>query len=253
MFSFSPFLSVIRHGKLRSRKEKNMAPEKLAGALLSAFLKVMDNKLDTLDTLNLLQGEILNPRLVNELKIKLLSVIELLNDSKIQLEGPNPKRWLERLKQVVYESDRVMHRISAEALRLMLEKGKSDRNACQNFSPQSSPVNNDVTSEIHNIFSSLKLLFYQTKLLGGIGVLSDERFWYSVEGRYNMVYNLYEPEIFDHWLRLVSKTKDVRHRGVQSRFYLSDDDEESTPTCNDINGLSFSSGQISFFSDDIED
>ncbi|PON31644.1 hypothetical protein PanWU01x14_368240, partial [Parasponia andersonii] len=74
-----------------------------------------------------------------------------------------------------------------------------------------------------------------------------------VEGRYNMVYNLYEPEIFEHWLRLVSKMKDVRHHGVQSSFCLSDDDEESSPSCNDINGLSFSTGQISFFRDDIED
>ncbi|PON45275.1 hypothetical protein PanWU01x14_259800 [Parasponia andersonii] len=119
MFSFSPFLSCYLPWKASSRKEKKMALKKLAGDLLSAFLRVMDNKLHTLDTLNLLQGEILDSRLVNELKIELLTVDELLNDSKIQLEGPNAKRWLERLKQIVYESDRVMHMISAEALRLV--------------------------------------------------------------------------------------------------------------------------------------
>ena len=78
-------------------------------------------------------------------------------------------------------------------------------------------------------------------------------FWYRVEERRYVLYQLGEPELLNRLQGLDSNTDEVTQREVRLSFYDSDDEEDFASTLNDFNQLSFSSSQISFFSDDIED
>ncbi|XP_062086029.1 uncharacterized protein LOC133792123 [Humulus lupulus] len=56
----------------------------------------------------------------------LVLVVVLLNDAEEkQLTEQNVKKWLDELKQVIYDADHVMDKINSETLRLKLQKGQT--------------------------------------------------------------------------------------------------------------------------------
>ena len=142
----------------------------LGGALLSSFINVLLDRLASKEVLNFFGGKKLIPKLLKDLEAMLLSVNGLLNDAEEkQLRDPNVKKWLDELKEVLYEAERVMEKINNEALRLKLEEGESVSEASKflNFIPTLfSPFDNAVNSEIEDILSTLKHLLDQTDVLG---------------------------------------------------------------------------------------
>ena len=143
--------------------------ELVGGALLSGFLSVLFDRLASKEVLNFFRGKKLIPKLLKDLETTLLSADVLLNDAEEkQLRQANVKKWLEELKEVLYEADRVTDKINTEVLRLKMEKGESRSKACKclNFMPKMfSPFDHAVKSEIEDILSILKVLLDQTEFL----------------------------------------------------------------------------------------
>ncbi|KAM6579211.1 hypothetical protein CsatA_002985 [Cannabis sativa] len=147
-----------------------MAELMVGGALLSGFINVLFDRLASKDVLHFFQGDKLNQKLLKKLKTMLLSANALLNDAEEkQLGDNNVRNWLDELKEILYESDHVMDKISTEALKLEVEKdGLESTSASKHFSF----VFNDpfeisaVNSELEEILDSLKDLLEQTEYLG---------------------------------------------------------------------------------------
>ncbi|XP_030510991.2 putative disease resistance RPP13-like protein 1 isoform X1 [Cannabis sativa] len=147
-----------------------MAELMVGGALLSGFINVLFDRLASKDVLHFFHGDKLNQKLLKKLKTMLLSANALLNDAEDkQLGDNNVRNWLDELKEVLYEADHVMDKISTEALRLEVEKDKLESTSA---SKPFSFVFNDpfeisvVKSELEEILDSLKDLLEQTKYLG---------------------------------------------------------------------------------------
>ena len=142
----------------------------VGGALLSGFLNVLFDRLTSKEVLNFFHGKKLIPKLLKDLETTLLSADVLLNDAEEkQLRQPSVKKWLDELKEVLYEADRVIDKIDTEALCLKLEKCESGSKACKslNFFPTMfSPFDHAIKSEIEEILSRLKVLLDQTEFLG---------------------------------------------------------------------------------------
>ncbi|PON33383.1 NB-ARC domain, LRR domain containing protein [Parasponia andersonii] len=147
-----------------------MAGLTLGGALLSSFLNVLFDRMASQEVLNFFQRKKLIRKLLKELETTLLSADVLLNDAEEkQLREPNVKKWLDELKQVLYEADHVTDKINTEALRLKLERGESGSKSSKflNFVPAMfSPFDNAVKSEIEEILVRLRYLLAQTEFLG---------------------------------------------------------------------------------------
>ncbi|GMN37867.1 hypothetical protein TIFTF001_042707 [Ficus carica] len=145
--------------------------ELVGGALLSGFLNVLFDRMATQEVLSFLQAKKVLSKLLDELKIRLLSANKLLNHAEVkQLTDENVKKWLDELKEVLYEADYVIDKINTEALRRRVENdGQSGSKASKFLSSISSffsAFENTVKSEIEEILGRLKLLLAQNEVLG---------------------------------------------------------------------------------------
>ncbi|GMN22790.1 hypothetical protein TIFTF001_040339 [Ficus carica] len=150
-----------------------MAVALVAGALLSGFINVLCERLMTNEALDFFRGKKLTTKLLPELKIKLLSANELLNDAeKKQFRDENVREWIKELKDVIYGADHVMDKLKTEALRRELEEGDgsgSKASECLKCIPtlfRTSPFEKTVQSEIEEIIHILHLLLEQKDVLG---------------------------------------------------------------------------------------
>ncbi|PON45273.1 hypothetical protein PanWU01x14_259780 [Parasponia andersonii] len=224
--------------------------ELMGDSLLSVLLYVLYKALASEEVVNFFQGEKLDSKQLGGLKLMLVSANVLLNRAKTQLEQPHVKTWIERLRQVLHEVERVMKENNTEAMPLKQGKGESRSKAwkCLNFSPTLfSPLNDTVKSEMEDILCTLQLLLDQREFFYLAEVepkLPSGSFWYTTEGVSGMVCK-FDEQIYRDLLTLLPANIDY--------VALRNDDDDSATTWNDVNGLSFSSGQISFFSDDVED
>ncbi|XP_062078939.1 putative disease resistance RPP13-like protein 1 [Humulus lupulus] len=139
----------------------------VGGALLSALFNVLFDRLDSQEVTDFFQGK---EAILQNLKTLLLSANVLLNDAEEkQLGDKNVKKWLEDLKEVIYEADHVMDKINTEALRLKMEKDESESTASKSLNFFKRIYNSfeiAVKSEIEGITSTLKNLLDQTEHLG---------------------------------------------------------------------------------------
>ncbi|KAL6329549.1 hypothetical protein AAG906_022100 [Vitis piasezkii] len=92
------------------------------GALLSASLQVLFDRMASRDVLTVLQGQKLSATLLRELKMKLLAVKVVLNDAEAkQITNSDVKDWVDELKDVVYDAEDLLDDITTEALRCKME------------------------------------------------------------------------------------------------------------------------------------
>ncbi|KAM6552538.1 hypothetical protein CsatB_013300 [Cannabis sativa] len=134
-----------------------MAAALVGGAVLSGFLNVVFERLVPEDVLQLLKGDKLIEQLLRKLNTMLLSATALLNDAEEkQLGDTSVRNWLDQLKQVVYEADRVTDKINTQA-----QRRTRKRSRCNNV------INNPFwKSEIEEILDTLKDLLEQSHHLG---------------------------------------------------------------------------------------
>ncbi|KAM6552559.1 hypothetical protein CsatB_013321 [Cannabis sativa] len=106
---------------------------------------------------------------LKKLKKMLQSANVLLNDAEQkQLGDDNVKKWLEDLKEVVYEADHVMDKINTEALRIKMEKGELESTTSKSlsfFKKFYNPFKKALTCEVEKILDTLDDLLAHTKYL----------------------------------------------------------------------------------------
>ncbi|XP_062115730.1 putative disease resistance RPP13-like protein 1 [Humulus lupulus] len=150
-----------------------MAVELVAGALLSASLQVLFERLASEEIPQLFQGKKSILKLLDKLNTRMLSANVLLNDAEEkQLRNDNVKKWLFKLQDVIYEADDLADRIDYEALRSKLEDGQSSSGATKVFnqlksmSPFLSTFDKTVERDAKEILDKLDDLLDQKDALG---------------------------------------------------------------------------------------
>ncbi|KAL5547327.1 hypothetical protein UlMin_007014 [Ulmus minor] len=104
-----------------------MAAELVGGAFLTVSLQMLFDK-------------IASSRLLDKLKIKLLSVNVVLDDAELkQIRNPTVKMWLDELKYAADDVDNLLDDIATDALETKLMKVETQTNM----------------SKVRNIFSNL--------------------------------------------------------------------------------------------------
>ncbi|XP_034701291.1 putative disease resistance RPP13-like protein 1 isoform X2 [Vitis riparia] len=92
------------------------------GALLSASLQVIFDRMASRDVLTFLRGQKLSATLLRKLQMKLLEVQAVLNDAEAkQITNLAVKDWVDELKDAVYDAEDLVDDITTEALRRKME------------------------------------------------------------------------------------------------------------------------------------
>ncbi|RVW30533.1 putative disease resistance RPP13-like protein 1 [Vitis vinifera] len=92
------------------------------GALLSASLQVLFDRMASRDVLTFLRGQKLSATLLRNLQLKLLEVQAVLNDAEAkQITNSAVKDWVDELKDAVYDAEDLVDDITTEALRRTME------------------------------------------------------------------------------------------------------------------------------------
>ncbi|KAF5471154.1 hypothetical protein F2P56_011615 [Juglans regia] len=96
--------------------------ELVGGALLSAFLKVLFDRMASREFVDFLMGRKPSDDLLCELTNVLLSVGAVLEDAEDkQVTNSSVKKWLDELKDAVYDAEDVLDEIATKALQSKLD------------------------------------------------------------------------------------------------------------------------------------
>ncbi|XP_034701162.1 putative disease resistance RPP13-like protein 1 [Vitis riparia] len=99
-----------------------MAGAVVGGALLSASLQVLFDRMASRDVLTFLREQELSATLLRNLQLKLLEVQAVLNDAEAkQITNSAVKDWVDELKDAVYDAEDLVDDITTEALRRKME------------------------------------------------------------------------------------------------------------------------------------
>ncbi|KAH1217435.1 putative disease resistance RPP13-like protein 1 [Glycine max] len=99
-----------------------MAETLVGGALLSAFLQVVFDKLASRQVLNFFHGRKLDEMLLSNLNVKLLSIDALAADAEQkQFRDPRVRAWLVDVKDVVLDAEDVLDEIDYELSKFEVE------------------------------------------------------------------------------------------------------------------------------------
>ncbi|KAL5548736.1 hypothetical protein UlMin_003967 [Ulmus minor] len=151
-----------------------MAAELVGGALLSGFIIVFFERLAPENVImKFLRGKKDVSKLLDELKVKLLSADVLLDDAEEkQLTNQKVKKWLHELTDVIYRADFLMDKIDTEAS----QREREDESATTTskimnfFSTSIGAFERSVIDEGQGILKRLDDLLGQTNYLGLKGV-----------------------------------------------------------------------------------
>ncbi|XP_065634460.1 putative disease resistance RPP13-like protein 1 [Quercus suber] len=144
-----------------------MAGALVGGAFLSAFLQVAFDRVASREVLDYLNGRKLIDRLVQKLKLELMSAGAVLNDAEEkQITDPDVKKWLDELKDAVYVADDLLDEIAFEALRCKLEAESTSTSKVMGFlSTFVNSFDKRIQSELENILEQLESITKQKDVL----------------------------------------------------------------------------------------
>lgn len=110
-----------------------MATELVVGPLLSASIQVLFERISSWEVVDFFRRKKLNAQHLNKMKMKLSSASVVLNDAEEQqMRNPDVKKWLDELKEVIYNAEDMIDKIKNKALQRKLE-GKSASREVRNF------------------------------------------------------------------------------------------------------------------------
>ncbi|KAL6312088.1 hypothetical protein AAG906_015484 [Vitis piasezkii] len=136
------------------------------GALLSASLQVLLNRMDSPEVRTFLRGQKLSATLRRELKMKLLAVKAVLNDAEAkQITNSDVKDWMDELKDAVYDAEDLVDDITTEALRCKMESDSQSQVRNIIFGER-------IESRVEEITDTLEYLAQKKNVLGlkeGVG------------------------------------------------------------------------------------
>ncbi|KAL4599260.1 hypothetical protein ACB092_11G114700 [Castanea dentata] len=142
-----------------------MAGALVGGAFLSAFLQVAFDRVASREVLDYLNGRKLIDRLVQKLKLELMSAGAVLNDAEEkQITDPAVKNWLDELKDAVYVADDLLDEIAYEALRCKLDD-ESTSKVMGFISPFVDSFDKRIQFELENILEQLESITKQKDVL----------------------------------------------------------------------------------------
>ncbi|GMN64132.1 hypothetical protein TIFTF001_033222 [Ficus carica] len=105
-----------------------MSAELVGGAFLSASLQVLFDRLASQELVDLINGKRPFDRLLKNLKIKLLSANMVLNDAEEkQIRNPSVKKWLDELKDTIFDAEDLTAEIKFQALECKMGGGSFSR------------------------------------------------------------------------------------------------------------------------------
>nr|XP_048330563.1 putative disease resistance RPP13-like protein 1 [Ziziphus jujuba var. spinosa] len=145
-----------------------MALELVGEALLSASLELLLDRMASQDVMDFIRGKKLDQGLFNKLKIMLLSANRVLNDAEMkQLTDRDVRKWLNELKDAIYNAEDLVYEINTEALRYEIQSQSGSHTLFQvrNFFSSRITVKN-VEARIVEILNTLEFLMEQKKHLG---------------------------------------------------------------------------------------
>ncbi|KAF3961216.1 hypothetical protein CMV_014140 [Castanea mollissima] len=144
-----------------------MAGALVGGAVLSAFLQVAFDRAASREVLDYLNGRKLIDRLVQKLKLELMSAGAVLNDAEEkQITDPAVKKWLDELKDAVYVADDLLDEIAYEAMRCKLEAESTSTSKVMGFlSTFVNSFDKRIQSELENILEQLESITKQKDVL----------------------------------------------------------------------------------------
>ncbi|KAK4592222.1 hypothetical protein RGQ29_016652 [Quercus rubra] len=145
-----------------------MAGALVGGAVLSAFLQVAFDRAASREVLDYLNGRKLIDRLVQKLKLELMSAGAVLNDAEEkQITDPAVKKWLDELKDAVYVADDLLDEIAYEAMRCKLEAESTTTSKVMGFLSTTfvNSFDRRIQSELENILEQLESITKQKDVL----------------------------------------------------------------------------------------
>ncbi|KAM4082158.1 hypothetical protein ACJW30_11G149500 [Castanea mollissima] len=139
----------------------------VGGAVLSSFLQVAFDRAASREVLDYLNGRKLIDRLVQKLKLELMSAGAVLNDAEEkQITDPAVKKWLDELKDAVYVADDLLDEIAYEAMRCKLEAKSTSISKVMGFlSTFVNSFDKRIQSELENILEQLESITKQKDVL----------------------------------------------------------------------------------------
>ena len=132
------------------------------GALLSASLQALFDRMASRDVLTFLQGQKLSDTLLilKKLKMKFLAVRGVLNDAEAkQITDSDVRDWVDELKDVVYDAEDLLDDIATEALRCKIESDSHTQVRNINFCE-------GIKSRVEDITDTLERLAQEKDVLG---------------------------------------------------------------------------------------
>ncbi|KAJ9163565.1 hypothetical protein P3X46_023216 [Hevea brasiliensis] len=150
-----------------------MAEGLVGGAILSAFLPVLFDRMASKEFLHFFKGRKLNDGLLNRLKTTLNSVNGLLADAEEkQITQAAVKIWLDDLKEAVYEADDLLDEIAYKALQSKLEPASRRRNVKKYLSSHNPFKKEIIEEKLEEVLGSVEFLLKQKdtlRLTEGVG------------------------------------------------------------------------------------
>ena len=130
------------------------------GALLSASLQALFDRMASRDVLTFLRGHKLSDTLLRKLKMKLLAVKGVLNDAEAkQITDSDVNDWVDELRDAVYDAEDLLDDITNEALRCKMESDSQTQVWNINFCV-------GIKSRVEEITDALEYLEQKKDVLG---------------------------------------------------------------------------------------
>ncbi|KAJ8774897.1 hypothetical protein K2173_019901 [Erythroxylum novogranatense] len=150
-----------------------MAAALVGGALLSASLQVLFDRLASQKVIDFFKGRKLNSELLEDLKITMISVEAVLDDAEEKQITRRPvRKWLDELKDAFYEADDLLDEIAYAALSSEMEAGpQTSTSGVSNFFSSQGSLEK-IESKLVKILAKLQQLVKQKSALGlkeGVG------------------------------------------------------------------------------------
>ncbi|RDX66572.1 putative disease resistance RPP13-like protein 1, partial [Mucuna pruriens] len=143
--------------------------ELIGGAFLSASLQVTLDRLASRDIKDYFHGRKLKDEMLKKLDIALNSISQVLEDAEErQYKSPNVMKWLNELKEAIYEAELLLDEVATEVSRQKLEA---------EFQPATSkvrgfltafinPFHKEVASRVEEVLENIKFLAEQKDMIG---------------------------------------------------------------------------------------
>ena len=137
-----------------------MAAELVGGAFLSATLQVLFDRLASREIVDFIRGKKLSHKVVDKLKVTLLSVNTVLDDAeKKQIHIPAVNEWVNELKDAAFAADDILDEIATKA--------KTNSAKLSNLLPISiNPYYGNLENRLEEILERLEFIAKQKDALG---------------------------------------------------------------------------------------